>query len=166
MYTLSLIFLSFHLFDLSTTCVAPQSMLWFVLIQWVALAFRTSPVAAALFKVIACFIVISNSARVFLFVADEARLKENSRRKRVPVKGEQAVPEMICPDCCAVPCPRGKEGYYYQCQLCTCNFFFDVLLLNKAKQAHMLTCKSSTSPNMRSCIVPYKKIMCTYILPL
>ena len=48
MYTLSLIFLSFHLFDLSTTCVAPQSMLWFVLIQWVALAFRTSPVATAL----------------------------------------------------------------------------------------------------------------------
>ena len=48
MYTLSLIFLSFHLFDLSTTCAAPQSMLWFVFIQWVALAFRTSPVATAL----------------------------------------------------------------------------------------------------------------------
>ena len=45
MYMLSLIFLSFHLFDLSTTCAAAQSMLWFVFIQWVALAFRTSPVA-------------------------------------------------------------------------------------------------------------------------
>ena len=42
MYTLSVIFLSFHLFDVSTTCAAPQSMLWFVFIQWVALAFRTS----------------------------------------------------------------------------------------------------------------------------
>ena len=48
MYRLSLIFLSFYLFDLSTTCAAPQSMLWFVFIQWVALAFRTSPVATAL----------------------------------------------------------------------------------------------------------------------
>ena len=50
MYTLSLIFLSFHLFDLSTTCTCatPQSMLWFVFIQWIALAFRTSPVATAL----------------------------------------------------------------------------------------------------------------------
>ena len=48
MYTLSFIFISFHLFDLSTMCAAPQSMLWFVFIQWVALAFRTSPVATAL----------------------------------------------------------------------------------------------------------------------
>ena len=48
MYMLSLIFLSFHLFDLSTTCAAPQSMLWFVFIQWVALAFRTLPVATLL----------------------------------------------------------------------------------------------------------------------
>ncbi len=37
MYTLSLIFLSFHLFDLSTMCAASQSTLWFVFIQWVAL---------------------------------------------------------------------------------------------------------------------------------
>ena len=58
MYTLSLVFLSFHLFDLSTTCAAPQSMLWFVLIQWVALAFRTSPVATALL----CSLIL-----VFLF---------------------------------------------------------------------------------------------------
>ena len=48
MYSLSLIFLSFHLFDLSTTCAARQSMLWLVFIQWVALAFCTSPVATAL----------------------------------------------------------------------------------------------------------------------
>ena len=48
MYTLSLIFLSLHLFDLSATCAAPQSMLWFVFVQWVALAFCTSPVATAL----------------------------------------------------------------------------------------------------------------------
>ena len=47
MYTLSLIFLSFHLFDLSTTCAAPQFMLWFVFIQWVALAFRTWEVQSA-----------------------------------------------------------------------------------------------------------------------
>ena len=39
MYTLSMVFHSLHLLDLSTMCAASPSMFWLVFIQWAALAF-------------------------------------------------------------------------------------------------------------------------------